>query len=91
MKILPTIYCVYRLEPSNFIQITESRQGLKIACIEEIVYDKGYITLNQLKKLAYHYLKTTMEIICPIKLFYFESSIAAYWVSKSHNRLYQVQ
>ena len=41
-----------RLEASNFIQITESRQGLKIACIEEIVYDKGYITLNQLKKLA---------------------------------------
>ena len=29
-----------------------TRQGLKIACLEEIVYDKGYITLNQLKKLV---------------------------------------
>lgn len=40
------------LEASNFIQTIEKRQGLKVACIEEIVYDKGYITSDQLYNLA---------------------------------------
>ena len=40
------------LEASNFIQIIEKRQGLKVACIEEIAFEKGYITKNELKKLA---------------------------------------
>tara|TARA_B100000989_G_C19526610_1_gene467238 strand:- start:2507 stop:3382 length:876 start_codon:yes stop_codon:yes gene_type:complete len=38
------------LEASNFIQTVEKRQGLKIACIEEIVYNLGYISKAQLKK-----------------------------------------
>ncbi len=46
-----------RLEASNFIQITENRQGLKIACIEEIVYEKGYISRNQLKEIALELIK----------------------------------
>lgn len=40
------------LEASNFIQTIENRQGLKVACLEEIVFDEGYISANQLEKLA---------------------------------------
>ncbi len=40
------------LQASNFIATIEYRQGLKIACIEEIAYDKGYIDKNQLIVLA---------------------------------------
>ena len=41
------------LEASNFIQTIEKRQGLKVACIEEIAFDMGYINSEQLKNLAY--------------------------------------
>jgi len=40
------------LEASNFIQIIEKRQGLKISCIEEIVWKNWYIDDKQLAKLA---------------------------------------
>ena len=40
------------LEASNFIATIEHRQGLKVACIEEIAYNKGYITKKQLLDLA---------------------------------------
>lgn len=40
------------LEASNFVQTIEKRQGLKIACLEEIVYDSGYISRKQLEKVA---------------------------------------
>ena len=43
------------LEASNFIQTIEKRQGLKVACIEEIAFEKGYITKNELSKLAEEY------------------------------------
>jgi glucose-1-phosphate thymidylyltransferase len=40
------------LEASNFIQTVEHRQGLKVACLEEIAFFKGYITKEQLINLA---------------------------------------
>jgi len=40
------------LEAANFIQTIENRQGLKVACLEEIVFEQGYITSSQLEKLA---------------------------------------
>jgi glucose-1-phosphate thymidylyltransferase len=40
------------LEASNYIQTIENRQGLKVACIEEIAYEKGYISKEQLLALA---------------------------------------
>ena len=40
------------LDASNFIQTIEKRQGLKVACIEEIAFEMGYITKEQLIELA---------------------------------------
>lgn len=40
------------LQASNFIQTIENRQGLKVACIEEIAFKKGYISREQLLTLA---------------------------------------
>ena len=40
------------LQASNFIATIENRQGLKVSCIEEIAYKKGFINRDQLLKLA---------------------------------------
>ncbi len=40
------------LEASNYIQAIENRQGLKVACIEEIAYEMGYISKEELLVLA---------------------------------------
>ena len=45
------------LEASNFIATIEHRQGLKVACLEEIAYNRGYITKAQLQELAKPLLK----------------------------------
>ena len=46
------------LEASQFIQTIEHRQGLKIACPEEISYHMGYIDAGQLEKLAAPLIKS---------------------------------
>lgn len=40
------------LEASQFIHTIESRQGLKVACLEEIAYSKGYIDADKVRELA---------------------------------------
>jgi glucose-1-phosphate thymidylyltransferase len=40
------------LSASNFVESIEERQGLKIACLEEIAYRKGYISKDQVRALA---------------------------------------
>ena len=39
-------------EASTFIEVIEKRQGLKVACLEEIAYKRGWISREQLKALA---------------------------------------
>ena len=46
------------LEASNYIQTIENRQGLKVACLEEIAYQQGFIDADQLLKLAESLKKT---------------------------------
>lgn len=46
------------LEASNFVEAIQKRQGLYIACIEEIAFRKGYISRKQLEKLAEPLMKT---------------------------------
>ena len=45
------------LEASNYIQTIENRQGLKVACIEEIAYEMGYISREALIELAQPLMK----------------------------------
>jgi glucose-1-phosphate thymidylyltransferase len=45
------------LEASNYIQTIEKRQGLKVACIEEIAYEMGYISKQKLIELAQPFKK----------------------------------
>jgi glucose-1-phosphate thymidylyltransferase len=46
------------MQASQFVQVIEERQGLKIGCIEEIAYKMGYIDKQQLLKLAEPLLKS---------------------------------
>jgi len=46
------------LEAGNFVKTIQKRQGLQIACIEEIAFRKGFITLEQLEKLSLPLIKT---------------------------------
>ncbi|MCG8573728.1 MAG: glucose-1-phosphate thymidylyltransferase RfbA [Flavobacteriales bacterium] len=45
------------IQASDFVASIEQRQGLKVSCIEEIAYRKGYIDAEQLEKLALPLLK----------------------------------
>ena len=47
------------VEASHFIQVLEQRQGLRIACPEEIALRLGYITLDHFEKLAERYAKSS--------------------------------
>ncbi|MPN45658.1 Glucose-1-phosphate thymidylyltransferase [bioreactor metagenome] len=46
------------LEASNFVQTVQKRQGLYVACIEEIAYRNGFISKEQLQSLAEPLAKT---------------------------------
>ncbi len=46
------------IDAANFVKTIEERQGLKIACLEEISYRMKYISAEQLKKLAEPLLKS---------------------------------
>ena len=41
------------MRASSFIEVIEQRQGLKVACIEEIAFLKGYIDAEQVIRLAH--------------------------------------
>ncbi|MCB9164403.1 MAG: glucose-1-phosphate thymidylyltransferase RfbA [Flavobacteriales bacterium] len=45
-------------QAGQFVQVIEERQGLRIGCIEEVAYKKGYIDAGQLEKLAQPLLKS---------------------------------
>jgi glucose-1-phosphate thymidylyltransferase len=46
------------MQASQFVQVIEERQGIKIACIEEIAYRKGFIDKEQLSEIAKPLLKS---------------------------------
>lgn len=46
------------MQASQFVQVIEQRQGIKIACIEEIAYRKGFINKQQLSAMAQPLLKS---------------------------------
>ncbi len=46
------------IQASQFVEVIEDRQGLKIGCIEEIAYHNGYIDAGQLAKIAEPLLKS---------------------------------
>lgn len=46
------------IQAQQFVQVIEDRQGLKIGCIEEIAYRKGFIDANQLREVAKPLLKS---------------------------------
>jgi|SRR6185437_8542633 glucose-1-phosphate thymidylyltransferase len=46
------------MQATQFVQVIEQRQGIKIACIEEIAYRKKFITKEQVKKIAQPLLKS---------------------------------
>ncbi|MDR0911068.1 MAG: glucose-1-phosphate thymidylyltransferase, partial [Methanobrevibacter sp.] len=46
------------LEANNFIETVQKRQGLYIACLEEIAYNKGYIDKNKLVEIGKSLKKT---------------------------------
>jgi len=46
------------MQAQQFVQVIEERQGLKIGCIEEVAYNKGFISSQQLEEIATPLLKS---------------------------------
>ncbi len=46
------------MQAQQYVQVIEERQGLKIGCIEEVAYHKGFISAEQLKEIAQPLLKS---------------------------------
>lgn len=51
------------LEASQFVQSVEKRQGLKVGCLEEVAWRKGYISASQLEALAIEYQNNYREYL----------------------------
>jgi len=47
------------LEAGEFVRTLEKRQGFKIACPEEIAFDRGFIDVNQLERLSHEFGKSS--------------------------------
>jgi len=47
------------LEAGQFVQTIEHRQGFKIACLEEIAFNQGWLTIEEIKKLAMPMMKNS--------------------------------
>ena len=56
------------MQAANYVETIEKRQGLKIACVEEIAYYKGFITAEQVEKLAKaqnnSYGQDLLDVVC---------------------------
>ena len=48
-----------RLQASAFVETIESRQGLKVACVEEVAYRMGFIDETQVLKLSADLMKNS--------------------------------
>jgi glucose-1-phosphate thymidylyltransferase len=46
------------MQASQFVQVIEQRQGLKVGCIEEVAFRKGFINAEQLQEIAQPLLKS---------------------------------
>jgi glucose-1-phosphate thymidylyltransferase len=46
------------MQAAQFVEVIEERQGLKIGAVEEVAYKMGYISREELKKLAMPLLKS---------------------------------
>jgi glucose-1-phosphate thymidylyltransferase len=46
------------MQAGQFVQVIEERQGLKVGCIEEVAWKKGFINNQQLKELANPLMKS---------------------------------
>ena len=47
------------LQAANFIQTIQERQGLKVACLEEIAYRKGYLSAGDIERIAHEMRKNS--------------------------------
>ena len=46
------------LDAANFIRTIETRQGLQVACLQEIAYDQGWMTKDEVRESISDLLKT---------------------------------
>ena len=46
------------IDATQFVQVIEDRQGLKVGCMEEVAYRKGFINAEQLEEIAQPLLKS---------------------------------